>query len=456
MDTTRQSSGSQQKIPYRNWINLAILCFINIISYSDRLVLSVLISEIKEDFDIDNDLVGLLHSSFFILFVIGVPVYGYLGDRYNRKYLLSFSIFLWNITNLGSSFLTTYWPFLCLRTVFGLGHAGFTALAPVILGDLFRGGERTKILTIFYLGIPAGLGLGYIVGKHVEMICGSWRWSLRVTPIASVLYMIVWLVAMKEPRRGEIEGKAFSAALLIDDIQYLSKNVSFILSTVSFACVAFTAEACSWWGPHLFNIGVPLLSEGTDLVFIDSIFGGIAILSGVIGVVLGFIFSTKLKAKCPKIDPIICATGLFIGMPILIGASFLIPHNLTICFILLFIGLITMNLNWALMVDIVLCVVLPTKRSLAMGLQLFVGHGFGSLLSPYLVGLFSDYLATLELSSTQQWNEFRALQYAFFGATAIAFVGSCLLMACACFIVRDIKKVDTARDKHGNTDEELP
>jgi len=38
---------------------------------------------------------------------------------------------------------------------------------------------RTKMLAIFYLAVPVGSGLGYIVGSNVANAFNDWRWALR-------------------------------------------------------------------------------------------------------------------------------------------------------------------------------------------------------------------------------------------------------------------------------------
>jgi hypothetical protein len=47
---------------------------------------------------------------------------------------------------------------------------------------MFTGSVRTTSLAIFYLAIPLGSGLGYMIAPKVTAISGDWRWSLCVTP----------------------------------------------------------------------------------------------------------------------------------------------------------------------------------------------------------------------------------------------------------------------------------
>lgn len=49
----------------------------------------------------------LLSSAVFICsFMVAAPIFGYLGDRFNRKVILSCGIFFWSIVTLMSSFIS--------------------------------------------------------------------------------------------------------------------------------------------------------------------------------------------------------------------------------------------------------------------------------------------------------------------------------------------------------------
>lgn len=44
-------------------------------------------------------------SVFISSYMVLAPVFGYLGDRYNRKYLMCGGIAFWSLVTLGSSFI---------------------------------------------------------------------------------------------------------------------------------------------------------------------------------------------------------------------------------------------------------------------------------------------------------------------------------------------------------------
>lgn len=77
-------------------------------------------------------------------------------------------------------------------------------------------------------------------------------------------------------------------------------------------------------------------------------------LSGIIGVPLGTYLTQRLKKKSQRYDPIVCACGLIISAPLLVGSMLMVTANEPIAYILVFTGEVALNLNWAIVADILL------------------------------------------------------------------------------------------------------
>nr|XP_035954345.1 protein spinster homolog 2-like [Halichoerus grypus] len=120
--------------------------------------------------------------------MVAAPIFGYLGDRFNRKVILSCGIFFWSAVTFSSSFIPQqhFWLLVLSRGLVGIGEASYSTIAPTIIGDLFTKNTRTLMLSVFYFAIPLGSGLGYITGSSVKQAAGDWHWALRVrTPPTS-------------------------------------------------------------------------------------------------------------------------------------------------------------------------------------------------------------------------------------------------------------------------------
>ena len=111
---------------------------------------------VKKAFDMNNSQLGLLQTVFVSSFMVFAPLFGYLGDRYNRKYVMVSGIFMWTCATLLGSFMTDSYSFMVMRALVGIGEASYTTIAPTIISDMFVKEMRSKALAIFYFAIPVG------------------------------------------------------------------------------------------------------------------------------------------------------------------------------------------------------------------------------------------------------------------------------------------------------------
>ena len=49
-----------------------------------------------------------------------------------------------------------------------------------------------------------------------------------------------------------------------------------------------------------------------------------------------------------------------------------------------------LNCNWAIVSDMTLYIMIPTRRSFASATQILVSHALGDAISPYLIGVIAD------------------------------------------------------------------
>lgn len=76
--------------------------------------------------------------------------------------------------------------------------------------------------------------------------------------------------------------------------------------------------------------------------------------AGLIGVPMGSYISQALIKRFPTIDPLLCAFGLLLSVPLLAGAMLVVSFNATAAYTLVFFGELALNLNWAIVADILL------------------------------------------------------------------------------------------------------
>ncbi|XP_070573388.1 protein spinster homolog 1-like isoform X2 [Ptychodera flava] len=391
----------------RGYITVGILFYVNLLNYMDRFTVAGNLKKIQQYYSLNDAEGGLLQTVFIIMYMIAAPLFGYLGDRYNRKIIMSVGIFLWSCFTVLGSLVPAHWApaFFVLRGLVGVGEASYSTIAPTIIADLFSKGMRTRMLAVFYFAIPVGSGLGYIIGTYVGQALGAWQWGLRVTPVFGVIAIFLILILVKEPKRGASDDHSrVRATSYGEDLRALLKTPSYIWSTFGFVGVAWVAGCLSWWAPTYIEDAYTL--SGKDGSSTALIFGGITVVTGILGVALGAEIARRWKKYNPRADPLVCGIGLIGCSPFLYFVITLAHKHHIISWILIFFGETFLSLNWAVTADILLYVVIPTRRSTANAFQMLLSHTLGDATSPYIVGQPSlEVLLTLLFHST--WRKTR-------------------------------------------------
>ncbi|WP_354622760.1 MFS transporter [Psychromonas sp. MME2] len=113
-----------------------------------------------------------------------VPIYGWLGDRYNRRNMLIVALVIFSIGSLTSA-LAHSMPMLIIgRVIQGLGGGGLMSLSQALIGELIPPRQRARFQGYFAsLFAVASIG-GPVIGG-VVVTYFSWKWLFWINiPLA--------------------------------------------------------------------------------------------------------------------------------------------------------------------------------------------------------------------------------------------------------------------------------
>eukprot|EP00071_Canis_lupus_P041572 XP_022275129.1 protein spinster homolog 2 [Canis lupus familiaris] len=407
--------------------------------------------DIQQHFGVKDRGAGLLQSVFICSFMVAAPIFGYLGDRFNRKVILSCGIFFWSAVTFSSSFIPQqhFWLLVLSRGLVGIGEASYSTIAPTIIGDLFTKNTRTLMLSVFYFAIPLGSGLGYITGSSVKQAAGDWHWALRVSPIVGMITGTLILILVPATRRGpadQLGGQLKVRTSWLRDMKALIRNRSYVFSSLATSAVSFATGALGMWIPlYLHRAQVVQKSAETcsspPCGARDSlIFGAITCFTGFLGVVTGAGATRWCRLRTQRADPLVCAVGM-LGSAIFICLIFVAAKSSIVgAYICIFVGETLLFSNWAITADILMYVVIPTRRATAVALQSFTSHLLGDAGSPYLIGFISD-LIRQSTKDSPLW-EFLSLGYALMLCPFVVVLGGMFFLATALFFLGDRAKAE--------------
>jgi len=186
---------------------LWLLLGINLFNYIDRQILSAVLPKLALDATIfepaDPNVqfkLGLLTTAFMVSYMLLSPLFGYLGDRYSRWRLVGVGVILWSLATGGSGLAVSFMMLLAMRSLVGIGEAAYGPVAPSMLSDMYPVRDRGKILARFYIAIPVGSALGFVIGGAVAATSLGWRGAFLVAVVPGIVLGVICLFMREVPR----------------------------------------------------------------------------------------------------------------------------------------------------------------------------------------------------------------------------------------------------------------
>jgi MFS family permease len=364
---------------------VGLLLAINLFNYIDRYVLAAVSPAVSKEFFAEGDphahsKMGLLATAFLVSYMVVAPVFGWLADRGNRWTIVAIGVILWSLASGGSG-LATFWLMMLIMRIFvGVGEAAYGPTAPTLLSDLFPVERRGAILAWFYVAIPVGSALGYVLGGAVIQFT-SWHWAFLLTlPPGIILGVLCFL--MKDPPRGGNDGVEAHRATAADYLG-LAKIPSYVLCVLGMTAFTFAIGGMSFWMPTYLHD----FRGEADLGKVNLIFGGITVVAGLGATLFGGWLADKLRGRYSGSYFLVCGVGSLLGFPFFI-ASLYAP--LPLGYVMIFVAIFLLFLSTGPSNAIIANVTHPSVRATAFAACIFIIHALGDAISPWIIGAITD------------------------------------------------------------------
>ena len=367
--------------PRRAHFALGVLTLINFLNYLDRYLVASILPQIEKAFAIGHAKAGVVGTIFVLVYLAAAPLGGYLGDRMSRKVLVAVSVGVWSLATIASGLAPTFAWLLGARAVIGIGEAGYGTVTPAIISDLYPREKRTRMLSIFYVAMPAGAAAGFALGGWVASIW-SWHAAFFVGGVPGLLLALLSLV-MPEPVRGAKDVEPAEKVPFRIGLKGLARNGIFWTTTVGLTLMTFSVGGLGYWIPSF------LISERHfDPKWANTIFGGVTALAGIFGTLAGGWLGERAERKSPIGGLVISGIGLLGAAPLLYLTA--LSPAAAVIYTVVFLAQFLIWINTGPLNAAIVNCVSPTMRSFAMGLNVLFIHLFGDALSPYLIGVFAE------------------------------------------------------------------
>ncbi|OGT97936.1 MAG: MFS transporter [Geobacteraceae bacterium GWB2_52_12] len=361
---------------------LALLLAVNLLNYVDRQALYAVFPLIKADLNLSDTSLGFLGSAFMLCYMLAAPVFGRLGDRSNRARLAAGGLAVWSLATMLSGFATSYRMLLVTRTLVGVGEASFGTVSPGLLSDYFPRERRGRTLSLFFLAIPVGSALGYILGGQLGQAFG-WQTAFLLVGLPG-LFLALPLYFLKDPRRSEPESSATKSEALLPELRFFWKNRTYVYATLSMAAMTFALGGLAQWAPSFLH-----RSFGLEVARGNTLFGVITVVSGIVGTLAGGWLGDRFQKRTPTGYLYVSAVGFLLGAPLMVLA--LTTSSLNVCLAAIFGAELFLFLNTGPLNTVLVNVVTPGRRAMGFAINIFAIHALGDAISPAIIGFLSDH-----------------------------------------------------------------
>jgi sugar phosphate permease len=404
--------------PYR-WELLGLLFLAFFFHQGDRALFGVVLSEIKSDLHLTDTQVGLVGSVLFFTLAMMMPIAGYVGDVFSKKWLVTGSLVFWSTATLFTGRAQGLLGLVLLRSVATAGGESFYAPAAYSLLAAFHRKTRALAMSVHQCSLYVGVMVSGFLGGFIAQQWG-WRSAFYVFGGAGIVLGGVFVFRLKDapPEGHGPRGPAAARVGLREALGVLFRTPTALLVTVAFSADVFVNNAYLVWAPDF-------LREKFDLSL--PIAGGYSMgyhhLAALVGVLAGGWISDAMVARRPTFRLHTQCFFMLLGVPAIVAFGLCGTLPLT-CVAMAGFGLCRgcyeSNIHAALF-----DVIEPRYRASAVGVMVMLAFLTGSV-SPWMLGRLRDAFASGE-----------GLSYGFALLSAAYLVGGLAAAAAAFTFHRD-------------------
>jgi MFS family permease len=384
---------------------LALLLLINLFNYLDRQVLAAVVPELRQSFFGENGgaetslggflqwfqtsfgfkpqnaLIGLLSMAFMVTYMITAPLFGRLAEKRSRWMLIGVGVILWSLASGATGLAGSFVVLLLTRCLVGVGEAAYGPIAPTVISDLYPARDRGRVLSWFYMAIPVGSALGYVLGEQVAHRFG-WRWAFYSVVIPGVA-LGIWALMRRETPRGQSDLRQCLKPQSVRwrDYLVLARTPSYVLNTLGMCAMTFAIGGIGFW---MVDYVKEYRGVGAGA---STTFGLVLTVAGIAATLLGGIAGDRLRARFPGSYFLVSAAAMFAGFPLFLGVLY---FPFPFAWVFVFLACFCLFFNTGPTNTILANVTHPAIRAQAFALNILFIHALGDVISPVIIGLVSD------------------------------------------------------------------
>jgi len=367
---------------YYPWVVVALLWVVALLNYMDRQMLSTMRPSMQIDIAELQSATnfGYLMAIFLWIYGFMSPVSGIIADKFNRKWLIVFSLFVWSAVTYAMGYANTFNQLYWLRAIMGVSEALYIPAGLSLIADYHAAKSRSLAVGIHMTGLYVGQALGGFGATIADKF--SWHSTFHSFGLIGIAYSLVLIFFLKEKKEPETSKEVTDMVMQgkaswFKGLGLLFTNISFWIILLYFAIPSLPGWGIKNWLPTLFANKLHIDMSQAGPLSTCTIAA-----SSFLGVIFGGIISDKWVQKNIRGRIYTSAIGLGLTIPslLLIGFGDTLFHIITAAFCFGFgYGMFDAN-NMP-----ILCQFVSAKnRATAYGLMNMVGVFAGAFITDFL------------------------------------------------------------------------
>ncbi|RKX79654.1 MAG: MFS transporter [Spirochaetes bacterium] len=310
-----------QKLPMsaKDRTLLILLVLMSVFLYADQRIMSAILPELSLEYGIGERTLGFIGSAFTLVGALVSIFFGYFTDKISRKNLLLFTVLIGEVPCFLTGiplFTRTLTSFTVLRILTGIGIGGIYPISFSLISDLFR--EEHRASASAWLGVAWAIGMmagpavaGYLTGTY------GWRIAFILAAIPNFPLVIIFAFLAGEPRRGQTEealeelirkGAVYKQRISLRDFKLIFANKTNLTTFLQGIPGTIPWGIIGYWIILFLERERGFPKENATTVYLMLGIGA------TIGAVIFAMIGERLYRKNPRYMPILCGTGVLVGI----------------------------------------------------------------------------------------------------------------------------------------------
>lgn len=377
-----------RKVVYKNYL-LILLMVILTFNYVDRCALGIVLQDIKIDLDVTDTQLGFLTGIAFALFysVMGIPIARW-ADRGNRVTVITLTTGLWSVAVGLCGLATGFLQLMLFRVGVAVGEAGCIPPAHSLIADYFSRAERPRALSIYMLGVPLSLMIGFLSAGWLNELYG-WRVAFFVLGMPGLVLAVVARLTLREPRSSKQTMIGCSPKTAQPSFKEVCKtlwaNAAFRHLLICFSVWYFFGYGLLQWQPAFFirSHGLQTGELGTWFALVHGVGCGV-------GTWLGGEWAARYAAGDERMQLSVCALA-FAFFAVLSACTYLAPNHYW-GFLALALANVGGSMALGPLLATIQTLVPSSMRAMSVALVYLFANLIGMGLGPVATGALSDAL----------------------------------------------------------------